>query len=206
VLIQTGFLCLYPVRILHIQNNNISIDLSIEAGFYKDIKGILNYTNLCEFESLTYLGQSDDDLVRSQACPLRRGPYQLYISFTLPDFVENDPEGIAFTPDLQLYFNQNTSGADIGCVQTGTLAMLSEAKRNGRRGQRFMMFSIIALALVLAVYFVDHGRRRKAGEAASKQRSKLRRFHYRRDNAVLMATINPASSEISSADPLREVT
>jgi hypothetical protein len=204
------FLSPFPVRILHAQSTNISINVDIEAGFYKISKLIRNHTNLCYFQTLDYLGHSDDDdAFRTPACPLRRGPYQLYTSFTVPDFVKNDAEGLAFTPDLFLHFYEENSDVEVGCVETGTLAMVAEGKRNRRRGQRMFMICVLGLALTSAVCFAGHRRRRKAGElaAAKRQRAKLRRFHYRRNtNAVLMTNINPSVTEGSSAVPLREVT
>lgn len=200
---------LFSVDILKMKN--YSIDITIDASFYGHSTRIRNHTTLCQFRSLSFTGETDDDLY-TPSCPLRKGPYELFSSFTVPHFFKGNEE-VPFTPELRIEFHDNSSGLLVGCVESGALGQYSHGKRQSKRGERMFIFCFLGLVVVFATCLIGHRRRRRAGEKeeAKKKASIVRRFHYRRSTrsgTVTPPNINPSISDGSSVGSgyLREVT
>jgi hypothetical protein len=157
----------------------IGINITIQASFYGFTASIQNRTDLCSFGSLSYSKSDNDDAYRP-SCPLKKGSYELFTSFTVPQFFRD--KTLDFTPDLHLEFIDGDDGTLIGCADTGTRAMMDNARQHSLRGSRAFVFCILLFLVLFAICLVGHGRKRRAGSTPGTNRSAavVRRYHYRR--------------------------
>jgi hypothetical protein len=191
-------------------SGDFSIDIRIDATFFGYTSEIRNQTNLCDFRSFSYVGATDDDRY-SPTCPLRTGPYELFTSFTVPQFTK--AEDLSFTPDLHIEFFDADSDDDdgetlIGCVETGAKA--ASAIRQ-KQGETLLIICTLIFVSTFAICLFGHRRRRKAEELAeaSKQAAIIRRFHYMRtsrNGSVIPNLATTTSATGKSLDAYREVT
>jgi hypothetical protein len=179
---------------------NYTIGVSIKASFYGSTEIVRELSNMCEFRGLEFVGETDtgsDEYV--PACPLKEGPYELFTGFTVPKFI--DDTELAFTPALHLEFYDFYEEEQplIGCVETGTLALIAINKRNSARGELVLIICSSLFVAAFAFCLHGHRKRRKMGELAeaNKKAAIIRRFHYRRNGSVLG---HPRLGLSSSAD------
>ena len=107
------------------------------------------YTDLCNLESITYLGNNGNQLNMDGDdaiyCP-KPGSYQLFYTFDVPKG-GGDPQ-LQYTPDIRLRFISHKTNATLGCAGTGTVATVDSSHR--RQGE-------IALGLALTMLFALFG-------------------------------------------------
>jgi hypothetical protein len=207
---------LLTVNILGKWNYTIGINMTIEASFYGYTAVIRNQTDLCAFGSLAYTSDDDDDANynsnnNAPSCPLRKGQYQLYTAFTVPQFIP-DTE-VHFTPDIYLEFTDADDGHLLGCATTGAKAALDRGRRKSIRGARIFAVSVVLFCTTFAVCLIGHRRKKRGSHLSGSQKddSIIRRYHYRRTTRTGTVLVpNMSESDASSVAPakvaLREVT
>jgi hypothetical protein len=205
------------VNILGKWNYTIGINITIKASFYGYTAVIRNRTDLCEFGSLAYTSDDDDDTNTNNnnnyapSCPLRKGQYQLYTAFTVPQFIPD--EQLHFTPDMYLEFTDADDGHLLGCAKTGAMATLDRGRRKSIRGARIFAASVVLFCTTFAVCLIGHRRKKRGSHLLDSQKnaSIIRRYHYRRttrNGTVLVPNMSePDASSVAPAQvALREVT
>lgn len=200
------------VNILGKWNYTIGINITIEASFYGYTAVIRNQTDLCEFGSLAYTSGDDDDTNNynnnyAPSCPLRKGQYQLYTAFTVPQFIPD--KEVHFTPDMYLKFTDADDGHLLGCAKTGAMATLDRGRRKSIRGARIFAASVVLFCTTFAVCLIGHRRKKRGSHLLGSQKnaSIIRRYHYQRTtrNGLVMSE-SDASSVTPAQVALREVT
>lgn len=201
------------VNILGKWNYTIGINITIKASFYGYTAVIRNRTDLCEFGNLGYTSDDDDDTNSNYApsCPLRKGQYQLYTAFTVPQFIPD--KEVSFTPDIYLEFTDANDDHLLGCATTGAMATLDRGRRKSIRGARIFAVSVVLFCTTFAVCLIGHRRKKRGAHLLGSQKnaSIIRRYHYRRTtrNGTVLVP-NLSESDASSVAPakvaLQEVT
>jgi hypothetical protein len=183
------------------------MNITIEASFYGYKATIQDQRNLCDFGSLTYSTTDEEADPYQTACPLKKGNYELFTSFTVPRFWRD--QELDFTPDLYLEFVAAEDGRQVGCAETGTLATTNRNRRRSIIGMRALWISFFVFGLVFSICLVGHRRKKRMGD---KSASVIRRYHYRkttRNGTVLVPNLSDDNisnkSGVSPKDSLREV-